>query len=93
MNEASQNHSAPQGQIRPVMLSDKLREVMRLKHYSLRTEEAYLGWVRRFIRFHHGKHPRELGENQIREFLSHLAIAENVSASTQTGIGVRSPLD
>lgn len=65
------------------MLSDKLREVMRLKHYSPRTEEAYLGWVRRFIRFHHGKHPRELGENEIREFLSHLAVSENVSASTQ----------
>ena len=50
------------------MLSEKIREVLRLKHYSLRTEEAYLGWVRRCIRFHHGKNPCERGENAVREF-------------------------
>ena len=83
MGESSPTPLNPQAQKRPVMLSDKLREVTRLKHYSLRTEEAYLGWTRRFIRFHHGKHPREMGEIQVREFLSHLATAEHVAASTQ----------
>ena len=61
MNEAAHNLLSEQAQKRPVMLSDKIREVLRLKHYSLRTEEAYLGWTRRFIRFHHGKNPREMG--------------------------------
>ena len=61
MNEAAQNLPVVQEQKRPVMLSEKIREVLRLKHYSLRTEEAYLGWTRRFIRFRHGKNPREMG--------------------------------
>jgi len=65
------------------MLSEKVREVLRLKHYSLRTEDAYLGWVRRYIRFHHGQNPRDLGEEAVREFLSHLAVAEHVAAATQ----------
>jgi integron integrase len=65
------------------MLSEKVRETLRLKHYSLRTEEAYLGWLRRYIRFHHGKNPREMGEAEVREFLSHLAVADQVAASTQ----------
>ena len=65
------------------MLSDKMREVLRLKHYSLRTEEAYLGWVRRFVRFHGGRHPRELAENEVRAFLTPLAAVDNVAAATQ----------
>lgn len=83
MAEAWQNSAGGQGQKRPVMLSEKVRETLRLKHYSLRTEEAYLGWVRRFIRFHQGRNPRELGEVAVREFLSHLAVREQVAASTQ----------
>jgi hypothetical protein len=51
MNGSSQNDSAVQAQKRPVMLSEKVREVLRLKHYSLRTEEAYLGWMRRLSGF------------------------------------------
>ena len=65
------------------MLSDKMREVLRLKHYSLRTEEAYLGWVRRFVRFHGGRHPRGLAENEVRAFLTPLAAVDNVAAATQ----------
>ena len=66
-----------------MMLSEKMREVLRLKHYSLRTEEAYLGWVRRYLRFHHGKHPREMSEAEVRDFLTHLATVEHVAAATQ----------
>src|SRR5712691_10183366 len=64
-------------------LLDQARERMRVKHYSLRTEEAYLHWIRRFI-LHHGKrHPRDLGAAEVEAFLSHLATEGRVSASTQ----------
>src|SRR4029434_3026846 len=56
---------------------------MRLRHYSLRTEEAYVGWIRRYILFHGKRHPRELEEGHVSEFLSSLAINERVAASTQ----------
>jgi integron integrase len=64
-------------------LLDRVREAIRARHYSLRTEEAYVGWVRRFILFHHKRHPAEMGEPEINQFLTHLAVAENVAASTQ----------
>lgn len=64
-------------------LLDQLREVLRLKHYSYRTEEAYVNWVRRFILFHHKRHPAEMGAPEIQSFLAHLAQERNVSASTQ----------
>ncbi len=83
MDLTSQKMEGGQAQTRPIMLSDKVREVLRLKHYSLRTEEAYLGWIKRFIRFHRGRHPRELGAPEIRDFLSHLAVSGQVAASTQ----------
>jgi integron integrase len=56
---------------------------MRLRHYSLRTEEAYIGWMRRYILFHGKRHPRELDEKHVSEFLSSLAIDGRVAASTQ----------
>lgn len=55
-----------------------------MKHYSLRTETAYLGWARRFILFHDKHHPAEMGKIEVEAFLSHLATEPNVSASTQT---------
>jgi integrase len=64
-------------------LLDRLRESLRSRHYSRRTEEAYCHWVRRFIFFHKVRHPAEMGEEEINAFLSHLAVRENVSASTQ----------
>ena len=64
-------------------LLDQMRDVMRVKHYSLRTEQTYCDWVERFIRFHQLRHPRELGEAEVSEFLTHLARAGNVAASTQ----------
>jgi integron integrase len=66
-------------------LLDQTREVLRLKHMSLRTEEAYLSWVRRFILFHDKRHPKDMGAPEIRAFLSHLAIQGKVAASTQNG--------
>jgi len=56
---------------------------MRMRHYSLRTEEAYVGWVKRFIKYHAGRHPREMSGPEVRAFLEHLAVEGNVSASTQ----------
>lgn len=56
---------------------------MRLKHLSLRTEEAYVSWVKRFIFYHGKRHPKEMGAEEITSFLSHLAEHDGVSASTQ----------
>ncbi len=67
----------------PPKLLDQLRSAIRLRHYSLRTEEAYVRWARTFIHFHNKRHPAELGGAEIRSFLSHLATNQNVAASTQ----------
>ena len=64
-------------------LLDQLRTFMRARRYSLRTEEAYLDWIRRFILFHGKRHPRDLGEQEITEFLADLAVHRHVAASTQ----------
>jgi len=65
-------------------LLDQVRLAMRVRHYSLRTEATYVGWVRRFVLFSRKRHPRELGEAEVAAFLSHLANEGGVSASTQT---------
>ena len=64
-------------------LREQVREVMRFKHYALRTEESYWQWIRRFILFHGKRHPREMGAPEVRAFLSHLATAEGVAGATQ----------
>ncbi len=64
-------------------LLDQLRTAIRTRHYSRRTEEAYTRWVVRFVRFHGLRHPRELGQEEIRAYLSHLAVRGRVAASTQ----------
>ncbi len=63
-------------------LLDQVRERIRYLHFSLRTEEAYLYWIRAFIRFHGRRHPRELGGAQVEQFLNELANGRKVSAST-----------
>ena len=68
---------------KPKKLLDQVRDVMRLKHYSLRTERTYCDWIERFIRFHDLRHPREMGEPEVSAFLTHLARDGNVAASTQ----------
>ncbi|MBI1880119.1 MAG: integron integrase [Chloroflexi bacterium] len=67
----------------PPKLLDQVRHILRLKHYSYRTEETYLDWIKRFILFHHKRHPQEMGIPEIEAFLTHLAVRENVAASTQ----------
>lgn len=64
-------------------LLEVMQQVLRTRHYSIRTEEVYLGWARRFITYHHRRHPREMGAPEVEAFLSHLAVQRNVSASTQ----------
>lgn len=64
-------------------LLDQARSVARMRHLSLRTEEAYCDWIRRFILFHHKRHPAEMGAEDIRQFLTHLAVEAHVAASTQ----------
>lgn len=64
-------------------LLDALRTQLRVMHYAIRTEDAYVDWVKRFILFHGKRHPRDMGPKEVAEFLSHLAVARNVSASTQ----------
>jgi integron integrase len=60
------------------------RERMRTRHLALRTEHAYLQWLRRYLEFHKGAHPRELGATEVEEFLTHLAVHRKVSAATQS---------
>src|SRR2546423_12266724 len=64
-------------------LLDKVRSQIRLRHYSIRTEQAYLRWIKHFILFHHKRHPAQMGDAHITEFLSYLATDKNVAASTQ----------
>ena len=73
--------AAPE-QSKPKLL-DRVRELMRLRHYSLRTEEAYIGWIRRYILFHGKRHPNELDEQYVSQFLTSLAINGRVAAATQ----------
>jgi len=64
-------------------LLDQVSEVMRFKHYSLRTERTYREWIKRFIFFHGKRHPREMGAFEVERFLSDLAVTHKVAASTQ----------
>ena len=64
-------------------LLDIVREKIRLRHYSLKTEKAYIGWIKRYILFHDKKHPVEMGKKEIESFLTWLAVERNVSPSTQ----------
>lgn len=67
----------------PLRLLERVRNRIRLKHYSIRTEQAYVSWIKRYIYFHNKKHPKDMGKHEIEEFLTDLAVKGNVSASTQ----------
>ena len=67
----------------PPKLIDQVRDAIRVRHYSIRTEEAYIQWIKRYIFFHNKKHPRAMGEAEITSFLTHLAVDKHVAASTQ----------
>ncbi|HES76823.1 MAG TPA: integron integrase [bacterium] len=64
-------------------LLDLVRDRIRVKHYSIRTETSYVQWIKRFILFHNKQHPRDMGAAEVEAFLTHLAVAGDVSASTQ----------
>ena len=72
--------------LQPLRLLDQVREMLRYRHYSLRTEQAYLYWIRFFVRWHGRSgtmhHPRDMGANEVRAFLTMLATERNVSVST-----------
>jgi hypothetical protein len=67
-----------------VRLLDRMRAVLRTRHYSIRTEDSYVQWARRFILFHGKKHPSAMGSEEINAYLTHLAVQRHVSASTQS---------
>src|SRR6267143_218992 len=74
---------APTAGRQPPKLRDRVRQEMRRRHFSPRTEEAYAGWIRRYI-LHHGKrHPSDMGEREVSEFLTNLATVRRVGPSTQ----------
>ena len=68
---------------KPPKLLDQVRDAMRLKHYSLRTEQTYVQWIRKYILFHGKRHPKDMAEPEITAFLTHLAVQGKVAASTQ----------
>ena len=74
--------AGPGGATAPKLL-DRLRDHLRTRHYSIRTETAYVDWARRFILFHGKRHPQEMGAVEVEAFLTHLAVQRQVSASTQ----------
>ena len=67
----------------PPRLLDQVRDAIRRKHYSIRTEATYCDWIRRYILFHGKKHPKDMGAAEIERFLTYLAVDGNVAASTQ----------
>jgi site-specific recombinase XerD len=64
-------------------LLDQVRDAIRVRHYSIRTEQAYVGWTKRFILFHGKRHPEDIGKAEVEAFLTHLAVKDNVAVSTQ----------
>ncbi len=79
--ERSDNDHTPHNH-KPKLL-DQVRTAIRVRHYSLRTEQAYIHWIKRFIFFHHKRHPADMGKEELEQFLSMLAVDRQVSASTQ----------
>src|SRR5437660_11688543 len=64
-------------------LLEQVSDIARFRHLSLRTEQAYLKWIKRYILFHQKRHPKDLNDDHIRQFLTHLAVNDHVAAPTQ----------
>ena len=79
LGKPARPESAPKGK----KLLDQYSEFLRNRHYSLRTEKTYIGWVRQYILYHNKRHPREMGVDEINAFITHLVNQKTVSASTQ----------
>ena len=82
LSSAPQDISSPKGK----KLLDQYRDALRIKHYSPRTEDTYINWVKNYILYHNKRHPKEMGVPEIGQFLTHLATAQEVSASTHTAL-------
>jgi len=67
----------------PKKLLERASDAIRIKHYSYKTEKSYINWIKRYILFHNKRHPKEMSSAEIEAFLTHLAVEENVAASTQ----------
>jgi hypothetical protein len=67
----------------PKKLLDQVRDAIRLKHYSYRTEETYVQWIVRYILFHNKRHPKDMGSPEIEEFSTHLTFEGNIATTTQ----------
>lgn len=67
----------------PKKLLDRVRDAIRVKHYSYRTEQTYVQWIRRYILFHNKRHPNEMGVPEVEAFLTHLAVQNGVAAASQ----------
>ncbi|MHC4218038.1 MAG: integron integrase [Planctomycetota bacterium] len=79
----TQSQTKPEGEPPRPRLLDTVRDALRTRRYSRRTEETYVGWIRRFILFHDKRHPTEMGGDEVGQFLTHLAVKGRVAASTQ----------
>lgn len=84
MSNNPESNVKPDAAAEAPKLLDRVRDRLRLKHYSLRTETAYSGWIKRYILFHGKRHPADMGKAEAEAFLSSLAVERNVSASTQS---------
>ena len=69
--------------LNPPKLIDQVRDRLRVKHYSIRTEQVYVDWIRRYIFFHDKRHPKDMGAEDVEAFPTHLAVAGKVAAATQ----------
>ncbi len=67
----------------PIKLLDQVRNLMRVKHYSLSAERQYIHWMKRYIFYHQKKHPKDMNESHVQAFLTHLAVNRKIAASTQ----------
>ena len=81
-SQVHDSHAGQDGAPKPKLL-DQVRQAIRARHYSKRTEQTYVDWNKRFILFHGKRHPSEMGEPEINQFLTDLAVNKRVSASTQ----------
>ncbi len=81
MNSQNNSRKTSTPVFKSTRLLDQLREQIRYLHYSLRTEEAYVYWVKKFIYFHQKQHPRDMGQAQVEAFLTYMAVERKVSVS------------
>ena len=83
LHASNESEESSPNATRPPKLLERVRREIRARHYSIRTESAYIDWTRRFVHFHENRHPKDMGAKEVGDFLSHLASDRAVSASTQ----------